>query len=157
MTTNRVGSFDEAFMSRIHILIGYESLDKAARAQIWANAFDKLESHAESGGREISFSIGAKEYVNDSTKLEALKWNGREIRNAFQTAGALATFEAKQKRKPNPRVTESHLSQIVEMSSTFKKYMRSTLQADHGDVAQRLGLRDDTFKLVPVARQDRDD
>lgn len=50
------------------------------------------------------------------------------------------------------RVTEAHLAQIAEMSSTFKKYMKSARQADDSDLASRLGLRDDTFKPVPASK-----
>ena len=81
MTTNRVGSFDEAFMSRIHIQIGYEPLDDESRKQIWMNSFKKLVAHHKQGGREIQYSFTAKEFVMTSTNLKELKWNGREIRN----------------------------------------------------------------------------
>lgn len=68
-------------MSRIHIQIGYDPLDDSARQKIWINSFEKLAIHAEHGGREILFSVGAREYVKESTKLKSLDWNGREIRN----------------------------------------------------------------------------
>lgn len=81
LTTNRIGSFDEAFMSRIHLQIGYEPLDDPARVLIWNNSFKKLLSNHKQGGREINYSITAKEYVKNSKTLQKLKWNGREIRN----------------------------------------------------------------------------
>lgn len=81
LTTNRVGSFDEAFMSRIHIQIGYDPLDDESRKQIWMNSFKKLAANHKQGGREIQYSFTAKEFVTTSTKLRELKWNGREIRN----------------------------------------------------------------------------
>ena len=79
-----MGSFDEAFMSRIHVQIGYDPLDDAARQQIWMNSFAKLESNTEHGGREMLVAVNAKEYVKDSKDLKKLKWNGREIRNGKQ-------------------------------------------------------------------------
>jgi len=163
-------------MSRIHIQIGYDPLDDPARQKIWKNSFDKLEANAEHGGREILFSESAKEFVEQSGKLRELNWNGREIRNgmyfqsypkfqsrrectvcakqdiAFQTAVALATFDAKLKNKSPAKVTREHLAQIVEMSSSFKKYMISALGADDSTFASRAFLRDDTFRLVPVPR-----
>jgi hypothetical protein len=42
LTTNRVGYFDEAFMSRIHLSLGYDKLDNIARGKIWDNLFKKL-------------------------------------------------------------------------------------------------------------------
>lgn len=68
-------------MSRIHLQIGYEPLDDAARLLIWNNSFKKLLANHKQGGREIHYSITAKEYVKKSETLQQLKWNGREIRN----------------------------------------------------------------------------
>lgn len=76
--------------------------------------------------------------------------------SAFQTAVALATYEARQKGDKTPKITEDHFSQIVEMSSAFKKYMHSTLLGDDAEVAYRSRLRNDTFKLVPVSMSNRD-
>jgi hypothetical protein len=81
LTTNRVGSFDEAFMSRIHIHIGYDELDDKARSQIWATMFDKLQDYHENHGREIRYEWNAKEYIQNSEEVRKLAWNGREIRN----------------------------------------------------------------------------
>ncbi|KAL0258658.1 hypothetical protein SLS55_006156 [Diplodia seriata] len=151
LTTNRVGSFDEAFMSRIHLQIGYAPLDDSARLQVWNNSFKKLSANHKQGGKEIQYSFSAKEYVKSSKTLHSLRWNGREIRNAFQTAVALASFEAKQSGEQIPTVTEDHISQVVDMSSTFKDYMKSALQANDADIAYRDRLRNDRFKLVPMS------
>lgn len=68
-------------MSRIHIQIAFNSLDEEARQQIWMNSFKKLEADTDHGGREMQVSTSAKEFVQESTKLRLLNWNGREIRN----------------------------------------------------------------------------
>jgi len=81
LTTNRVGHFDEAFMSRIHVQIGYDPLDDDAREKIWDSFFAKLREHHENGGLEIKYDYVAKEYVGKSSDVKSLKWNGREIRN----------------------------------------------------------------------------
>src|SRR5262245_53742043 len=81
LTTNRVGQFDEAFMSRIHVSIGYEPLGDDARQQIWVNLFKKLERDHKRGGPKIEPEYDAKMYVRKDDKLKKLKWNGREIRN----------------------------------------------------------------------------
>jgi SpoVK/Ycf46/Vps4 family AAA+-type ATPase len=76
-TTNRVGTFDEAFMSRIHTKIHYPNFEEDDRQKLWDSFFQKLE-----GDRETTMRItqSAKDYVS-SQDLRALKWNGREIRN----------------------------------------------------------------------------
>jgi hypothetical protein len=43
LTSNRVGTFDEAFKSRIQVAIHYDKLTKRSRRQIWQNFFDMLE------------------------------------------------------------------------------------------------------------------
>lgn len=53
LTTNRVGRFDEAFMTRIHVAVGYERLTDAARETIWDNMFDKLDEDFKRGGPQI--------------------------------------------------------------------------------------------------------
>jgi hypothetical protein len=85
LTTNRVGQFDEAFASRIHLSLGYDKLDDKARGQIWDNLFQKLtEDHRKKIGPEIQFGISTKQYVK-TKEVMALQWNGREIRNGKST------------------------------------------------------------------------
>ncbi|KAJ5614475.1 ATPase AAA-type core [Penicillium herquei] len=144
LTTNRVGSFDEAFMSRIHVQIGYDPLDEDSRQKIWDGYFQKLDSNHEDGGQKIEYSMSAKEYVEVKEDLRILEWNGREIRNAFQTAVALACFEAKSKNR-TPKLTDKHLAQVVTMSHNFKSYLRSVQGAD-GDLAWAARVRNDKVK-----------
>ncbi|KAJ5703871.1 ATPase AAA-type core [Penicillium malachiteum] len=144
LTTNRVGSFDEAFMSRIHVQIGYDPLDEDSRQKIWDGYFQKLDSNHEDGGEKIEYSMSAKEYVEVKEDLRILEWNGREIRNAFQTAVALACFEAKSKNR-TPKLTDKHLAQVVTMSHNFKSYLRSVQGAD-GDLAWAARVRNDKVK-----------
>lgn len=44
LTTNRIGSCDEAFESRIHIAIRYPDLDTAARRQIWTTFLKRAQN-----------------------------------------------------------------------------------------------------------------
>ncbi|KUI58146.1 ATPase family AAA domain-containing protein 3B [Cytospora mali] len=94
LTTNRVESFDPAFTSRIHVALHYKRLTDSDRARIWAHNFDRLER--DSHGK-VYVTAGAREYVDSPGKdkeVNGLRWNGREIRNALQTAVALAEAEA---------------------------------------------------------------
>ena len=43
LTSNRVGTFDEAFKSRIQLALHYDSLDQNQREQIWTNFINRLE------------------------------------------------------------------------------------------------------------------
>lgn len=52
LTTNRVGIFDEAILSRIHLKLRYDCLDNHARMTIWRIFFKKVNTR--SGAAEIS-------------------------------------------------------------------------------------------------------
>lgn len=77
------------------------------------------------------------------TRLCRVKWNGREIRNAFQTAVALAEYEVIKDEEGTVLLKESHLSSVVKMSADFKDYLEKLHLADENKRAQRQGLRYD--------------
>lgn len=77
LTTNRVGSFDDAFISRIHVQLYYPDFDDESRQKVWQTFIDKLDRER---GDYIRLNIDAKEYL-EGKELKAVKWNGREIRN----------------------------------------------------------------------------
>jgi hypothetical protein len=78
LTTNRVGMFDEAFISRINLTIYYPPFSTRARAEVWESFFSKLEREREG---KIRVHNNTRAYVEESDELNALQWNGREIRN----------------------------------------------------------------------------
>jgi ATP-dependent Clp protease ATP-binding subunit ClpA len=81
LTTNRVGTFDDAFVSRIHLAIYYEDLGEKERQQIWKQFFAKLEKERKD---EIMVESRAKQYVLNDSEMRKIPWNGREIRNGKQ-------------------------------------------------------------------------
>ena len=74
-----VGSFDEAFASRIHISIHYGDLGEEGRQVIWENLFKDLESDRP----EVFIEYSARAYVTEDGALRSLEWNGRQIRNGW--------------------------------------------------------------------------
>lgn len=127
ISTNRVRSFDPAFMSRIHVALRYQNLRDEDRERIWANNFDRLDR--DSGGR-IHVSVAAREYVWNSHDVRSLKWNGREIRNAMQTALALAESEAQEEGYHKTTISEKHIRAVVKMSRGFKDFMEDSMPQD---------------------------
>lgn len=123
LTTNRVESFDPAFTSRIHVALHYGRLSDADRARIWANNFDRLER--DSAGK-VYVTPSARELVLDrrnDSEVKVLRWNGREIRNALQTAVALAETEALDDGLEKVSIAARHIRQVVKMSRGFKEYL----------------------------------
>ena len=120
LTTNRVGVFDDAMLSRIQIVLHYE-FDEAKRRDVWDMFFRKLERER---GRQIKVPYSTREYARHDPELATLRWNGREIRNASQTAVALAEY--KNERDPEDGLVtlqDDHFRQVVKMSANFREYM----------------------------------
>lgn len=96
LTTNRVGVFDEAFSSRIHISLYYPSLDRQQTLEIFKRNWERILARPEDDSRQIDIDLSeitqfAMDYFDNNRQG---RWNGRQIRNAFQSALAMAEFEA---------------------------------------------------------------
>jgi SpoVK/Ycf46/Vps4 family AAA+-type ATPase len=76
LTSNRVGTFDEAFKSRVQLALHYPSLDQAGRWAIWSNFINGL--------RETNPDANVDELKNKIDVLARNKLNGREIRNTVR-------------------------------------------------------------------------
>jgi SpoVK/Ycf46/Vps4 family AAA+-type ATPase len=103
LTTNRVGTFDEAFLSRIDVPIYFSALTEQNRLQIWQNLFTKLEKERTD---KIRVSADVRYYIKEDRDLQDLKWNGREIRSGLSFPIASKTDRTnlfKQCRVPDRR------------------------------------------------------
>lgn len=78
LTTNRIGTFDDAFISRIHVSIHYPEFSDANRGEVWESFFKKLERDR---GDTMSIPPATRKFITSSKEVKAVKWNGREIRN----------------------------------------------------------------------------
>lgn len=154
LTTNRLGAIDDAIISRIHLVLEYKDLDKADRAKIWQQFFNKLTSERD----DFEVSRYAEEYVANDPEILELEWNGREIRNAFQTAVALAEYEAKvlnDRKNKSVIIKKEHFVEVAQMSKAFKGYMTRSF----GDAAKRAwldGVRmDDSIREYSKKRREK--
>ncbi|KAK0634097.1 P-loop containing nucleoside triphosphate hydrolase protein, partial [Immersiella caudata] len=84
LTTNRVGTFDEAFKSRIHLAIRYTQLDEDQRVEIWRNFIRMLSKTKE--------RVDTNDLERNIPKLAQVELNGRQIRNVITLARYLARF-----------------------------------------------------------------
>ncbi|KAI2618685.1 P-loop containing nucleoside triphosphate hydrolase protein [Hypomontagnella submonticulosa] len=166
LTTNRVGVIDEAFKSRIHIALRYPRVKLTATLEIWKGCLDRIERDNEYRDLKIEFDRNelmefAEEHYQKYHKKNAT-WNGRQIRNAFQTAIALGQYERTSKIKKKGlteeealatgkkkwrviQLTRKNLDTIAETAQDFDKYMKSVHRAPDGEVAKADQLRDDDF------------
>ncbi|KAI3321961.1 P-loop containing nucleoside triphosphate hydrolase protein [Xylariaceae sp. AK1471] len=141
LTTNRIGSFDDAFTSRVHVQLYYPNLTDEQRNEIWKTFINKL---ANERGDYIRLNIDAKDYIRGK-EIRALEWNGREIRNAFQTAVSLAEYDDEKGEDGKVVITDEHLRAVVELSRDFKKYLGELHQANEAKRAERRYERLDSY------------
>ncbi|KAL4898917.1 hypothetical protein BDW74DRAFT_164309 [Aspergillus multicolor] len=176
LTTNRVGNMDEAFKSRIHIGLYYPPLNLNQTKKIWRMNLTRLtaieeERHNVTGKPKLTIATDdileyAVEHFEQNKAGKA--WNGRQIRNAFLTAAALARYEQQsQKDKEKPQgdsthdIRRAHFKVVAEASSGFDEYLRETRGKSDADIARYAGARADHITRAtplqsPPATSDQD-
>jgi hypothetical protein len=125
--TNREGTLDEAFKSRIHISLHYPRPTPKDWLTIWKNNIQRVSNH---------YDID-RDGVLDWAKRNfgQLNWNGRQIKDAFQAATALAKFAAEkaqvdQSRDINAeflkiRINVDNFDHVAKASIGFDEYLQS--------------------------------
>lgn len=114
LTSNRVGTFDEAFKSRIQLALHYPSLGPYQRLRIWENFFDRLDGME---GEMIDLA-DLRDHLSD---LKEEDMNGRQIRNAITTARQYAKWQ-------NTTLTYRHLKDVIEISVGSTNILPSSME-----------------------------
>ncbi|KFA78905.1 hypothetical protein S40288_08488 [Stachybotrys chartarum IBT 40288] len=135
LTTNRIGDFDEAFASRIHMSLYYPELDEEKTLKVFRLNLDLIQERFSKHGRKIIFDASSIEdfaqqhFINNKYN----RWNGRQIRNACQTALALAEFDA----QGGTLNIDSELNKDVDVRLELKYF--KIVQRAYLDFGQYLG------------------
>lgn len=170
LTTNRVGSFDEAIKSRVHCALYYPPLNQAKTFEVWKMNLDALETRnkALEAHQRVRFKRKEiEEYARDHWRSgkRANRWNGRQIKNAFQTAVALAEWDNLSYTggiaNPNGLLLKrDHFEKVAAASRHFDHYLATVRRADHVRVREG-DLRDDNITNVlqfePDTAEEEDD
>ncbi|EHK97480.1 putative ATPase family AAA domain-containing protein 3B [Glarea lozoyensis 74030] len=157
LTTNRVGTFDEAFKSRIHMSLWYPRLSEKSTKKVWQMNLDRTVEKKEELGLKVDerkILSFADDHWKTSNEEDSGFWNGRQIRNgmttAFQTAIALAQWQLKEFKGESKEVVlnDKHFIKVSKASRDFDKYLNRTLggstEADRAlDVGERADNWDD--------------
>jgi hypothetical protein len=154
LTTNRVGQFDEAIKSRVHISLYYPPLTKKSSLEIWKMNLNRLtrQDKMRPNGRPIIFSKKdiiefAKGHWNDNEATKT-NWNGRQIKNAFQTAIALAEWDYMESKgrlrsdSSGPLLEARHFKQVAVASARFDNYLQSVRDLDSKRAAEKQNRKD---------------
>ncbi|KAK6221431.1 hypothetical protein LQW54_001533 [Pestalotiopsis sp. IQ-011] len=139
LTTNRVGTFDEAFKSRISLALRYEKLNENQRRQIWQNFFSRLKDLGEQE------SVDLDDLESHVEELASYPMNGRQIRNSISTARQLAKYK-------KTKMKFDHLKRSITLADKFDKYLAEVRE---GDTTESSATRkDDRLSDEFFARED---
>lgn len=150
LTTNRVGDFDEAFTSRIHVSLYYPELNEDKTVKVFKLNMDMIEDRFATKGRVVK--IDRMEIGSFAGKYFAehphARWNGRQIRNACQTALALAEFEAQDQSSKDTDSADvvvnlrvEHFEVVRNAYLEFTKYMHDLYGSTSARRAKESRLR----------------
>ncbi|OAA67111.1 aaa family ATPase [Niveomyces insectorum RCEF 264] len=109
LTTNRVETFDDAFQSRIHIALRYDSLDHRAKKAIFKIFIERVRVL-----EKIDLMPFSEEDFNALARHDL---NGRQIKNTVRTAQALAV------NKGEP-LCMSHIRQVLDVQMSFDRDLK---------------------------------
>lgn len=169
LTTNRVGDFDEAITSRLHVGLYYPELSVEKTVRVFHVNIDMINERFKDQKRKILIDDIVEFASNHFDTYPDARWNGRQIRNACQTALALAEFEAQGNNseivlKPNALVhlKVSHFQTVQKVYLEFARYMNkvyggnstSATRAEEGKV--RAVWIDENAKVVGMQNMSSD-
>ncbi|KAJ4323113.1 hypothetical protein N0V84_004513 [Fusarium piperis] len=109
LTTNRVETFDEAFQSRIHIALRYDTLDAKAKRTIFQMFLDRVRALGKLKVEPLK--------EDDWTYLSKQELNGREIKNVISSAQDLAVNKGE-------ALSMRHIKQVLNVHANFGRDLR---------------------------------
>ncbi|CAJ0543642.1 Ff.00g038530.m01.CDS01 [Fusarium sp. VM40] len=158
LTTNRVGVIDPAFKSRVQMFLFYPKLSLDVTYKLYEKFIQRAEDEQNRTGSYF-FKIKKKEILKFAKshfrRLEKRgweTWNGRQIRNAFQTAIALAEHESMTMdvHGTKPSLGKEQFERVAEGFREFDEYLITATGSTEADIAKREGIRNDAFMTTPV-------
>ncbi|RAH70577.1 ATP-binding protein [Aspergillus aculeatinus CBS 121060] len=165
LTTNRVGKIDEAFRSRVHISLYYPPLDKRSTQKIFAENMSLAEKRGKSVirvNRDEIRDFAREHYRNNDPQR---RWNGRQIRNAFHIAIAIAEDRAAEKdakaaaegkeRRHTPVLKAEYLRLVEAASTRFDDYLHTVHGMGQQDLAKQGSTRRDDWEEDRDRRDNR--
>ncbi|TGO15084.1 hypothetical protein BTUL_0044g00230 [Botrytis tulipae] len=168
LTTNRIGAIDDAFRSHLHLTLYYPKLTKKQTRKNFLHNFVRIaDINKDRKGKELlefDYEKPEKKIINWAIKTrKSLEWNGRQIRNAFQTVLALSEFRAKTSsiESKSLTVTKKDFEIVANASIQFNQYLLATHGKNEDQIAGRESVRAQNFspssRMVESFEQDDSD
>lgn len=160
LTTNRVGTLDEAFCSRLHLTLWYKHLSVDDTLKVLQTNLDRLPKYDKRTGTtdgvlsvqqgEIELFIRSEyERYSKATKKKRGPWNGRQVRNAVQIAACLALYEKQSRDEDDglPAIlTAQHFRSVAATMSEFEDFLKEAKSGDDTFHAKQRQERYDDFQ-----------
>jgi hypothetical protein len=153
--TNRPGILDEAVKSRVHISLLYEHLGESETEDIFRLNLTRLreieEQQAEASGNEKLYIFDdeimdfARQHYRKHMKGEG-RWNGRQIRNAFQIAASLAHYDGDAHPGAQRQLRASHSQTVDETTMKYDQYRSRIFGKLEDELAHEREERYDAFQ-----------
>ncbi|KAI0106090.1 hypothetical protein F4776DRAFT_646336 [Hypoxylon sp. NC0597] len=159
LTTNRVGTIDEAFQSRIHTMLYYPRLTFEQTKEIFTMNIRKLEAIESQRSQETGqppmkinehdILIFAQDHFE---RDEDGRWNGRQIRNAFQIASSMARYEWFRENDDTvnievpPILNSKYFERVASTTNEFNDYLKAARGKDNPELAHERSERADHFE-----------
>lgn len=134
LTTNRLGTMDTAFQSRVSLGIKYGPLTTDQREQIWRNLLERL------GPSEIGTRQDIMSHLDE---MKEWNLNGRQIRNIVRMAQSLAFTE--EGRRGTMRFR--HIEVMMNHTLNFEEYCKEGLKEARSQLS---GGMNRAFRETPV-------
>ncbi|KAF2729184.1 hypothetical protein EJ04DRAFT_568860 [Polyplosphaeria fusca] len=150
LTTNRIGEFDEAFRSRIHVSLYYPPLDEEANRGIWEMNLKRVQEADKVVVDEEEIREFYEGRWSETEERKGFRWNGRQIKNAFQTAIALANWEFHDVKgnatHHKPHLRARHFRHVANTSEHFDRYMAEVMGAEPAESWGAYKAREDRIR-----------
>lgn len=168
LTTNRVGSIDEAFKSRLHMMLYYPPLGRAQTIAIFKANIAKLKDIERQRQLVVDtppLSINEDSIMRfaerhyDHGLPDGGRWNGRQIKNAFQIAASMVHYNARaqdtetQSRGDGSDESKGNATVPVLDETQFMKVEKATQDFGHY-ITQARGFNDAKWAQMSALRKD---
>jgi ATP-dependent 26S proteasome regulatory subunit len=125
LTTNRIGTFDEAFKSRVQLALHFPTLDESGRRGVWRNFAKSLSEKGHIDPEEIDQNLD---------QLAKHNLNGRQIRNVISTARQVATYRKQ-------ALQFEHIDESLKVVNDFEEYVTKVHKHTDEDYARYMSWR----------------
>jgi SpoVK/Ycf46/Vps4 family AAA+-type ATPase len=129
LTTNRVGTIDEALRSRIHMSLFYPNPNETQTVKIWEGLLARAKRDNPNLVVNQDEIVGyARNLYRMQMSQRKINWTGRQLRNAMQNAVALAEHDSivasSESATPvQSRLETKHLRLVADASWEFETYL----------------------------------